>query len=515
MLRRHHVLTTGLVLASASLSANAQSQDELSALGTAYAVYAGAGYLKDKCATLDPASAAKVGQAYAAWLKAQNLGNFEAQIGQKVDKATLTRLRQSIGSSLDAALEKMGPPSQSCPALASQFSTDTFNVRKQVPNLDAILGAKSPAGNTGSKPAGTSNTAGTTNAAANITLYSVAQLSSLMAQAIAPVKRSQQDSVGFQKLKSLGPIIAVSGTKQRSRSITQSDDRRTAKFDVYCYDMLNDSDDPPNGQITVLGRVRNFEADFGITLDRCTVLSPGHIAQLKKSTLPVADAGWRFKAQPAEKFLVAAGQGLKDSEILGAYMEESYSTGVGGMSIITYPVSLFLKDGTVYSAPYWAPNSFNYKLSRQLEPQKWGKWTKKGNNFAIKWGNGNSSTFEVKGSPKPLAAGTKLSGVFESISGGGNTALGGDVSIMNSKVYNFRPNGSFTGDRSTAAISGGGAYSNGSTAASAQSKQAGSYNISGYGITLKSGNGQEQRLFFARYNQDLMYIGSSTYTLDK
>ena len=175
---------------------------------------------------------------------------------------------------------------------------------------------------------------------------------------------------------------------------------------------------------------------------------------------------------------MAAGQGLKDSEILGAYLEQSTGIGVGGMVLTTYPVSLFLKDGTVYNDPYWAPASFNDKLSRQLEPQKWGKWTRQGNDFVIRWGDGETQTFEVEGAPKPLPAGTRLSGAFQTISGGGNTALGGDVMVAGGSTYTFRPDGTFSGG--TFGSVGSSAVTAGSTR-----KTGGTYVVSGYGITLK------------------------------
>ncbi|AWN22821.1 hypothetical protein DKM44_05935 [Deinococcus irradiatisoli] len=476
-------------------------------------MYVSVNYLRDSCVKRDPASAAKVTQAYGAWVGAQQLGDFETRLGQKLGKETLLRWRQGLGNDLnglDAALQKLGPPSQSCPAIATLFSSDTFNVRKKVPNLTALLGpvgGKNSAGTTGTTGVATQNQP----ASAGGVVYSVAQLSSLMAQTLAPLGKAtgrEQDAAGLKKLKSLGPVIAVSGTTQRSRSITQEDDRRTVRFDVYCYDMANDADNPPKGQVTVAGRVREFDHVTGITLEDCVVLSAAQGAQLKKSTVTVVDAGWQFKAQPAEKFLVAAGQGLKDSDILGAYMEQSTGIGVGGMVLITYPISLFLKDGTVYNDPYWAPSSFNYKLSRQLEPQKWGQWTRQGQNFVIRWGNGETQTFEVKGSPKPLAAGTKLSGAFQTISGGGNTALSGDVVVAGGSNYTFRPDGTFSGGRF-------GSVSSSTVTAGSTGKTGGTYVVSGYGVTLKGTGGQEQRLFFARYDQDLLYIGGSSYTPDR
>ncbi|GGO36225.1 hypothetical protein [Deinococcus humi] len=511
MQTRRTALLAGLALApSLWPGGHAQSATELQDLGTAYALYVSVGYLRDTCLKRDPASAAKVKQAYTTWVGTQNLADFEAKLGQKLGKETLTQLRQGLANdlkALDAALQKLGPPGQSCPAVATIFASDTFNIRKKIPNLTTLLGP----GSGSSTTAATGTAAKTSPSSSNVAVYSVAQLSSLMAQTLAPLGKAtgrEQDAAGLKKLQSLGTVIAVSGTTQRSRSITQEDDRRAARFDVYCYDMANDADNPPKGQVTVAGRVREFDHDTGITLENCVVLSPAQTAQLKKSTVAVVDAGWRFKAQPAEKFLVAAGQGLKDNDILGAYMEQSTGIGVGGMVLTTYPVSLFLKDGTVYNDPYWAPGSFNYKLSRQLEPQKWGRWTRQGNNFVIRWGDGGTETFEVEGAPKPLPAGTKLSGAFQTISGGGNTAMGGDVMVAGGGTYTFQPDGTFSGGSF-------GSVSSSSVVAGSTRKTGGTYAVSGYSITLKGANGQQQRLFFARYDQNLLYIGGSTYIPDR
>lgn len=516
MLSRRVLLTMGLTLASAFPTGlaqrpqpqTAQAQADLEAISTAYTMYLSATFIRDSCVKRDPASAVRVNQSYAAWLAAQNLGTFEAQLGKKFGTDQVKALRQEISGQLavlDTALQKLGPASQACPALATQFSSDTFDVRKKVPNLAALLTVgRGPSGTTAASGSGSS-------AGASVTVYSVAQLSSLMAQTVAPLRSAgtrAQEAAGLKKLQTLGKVIVVSGTTKRRRSITQADDRREVRYDVYCYDMHNDAADPPQGQVTVAGRIREFDASLGVVLEDCVVLSAGQSAQFKKSTLAVVDAAWQFKSQPYEKFLVPAGQGLKDSEILGAYMEQSSAVGVGGMTITTYPVSLFLKDGTVFNDPYRAPTSFNFKLSRQLEPQKWGKWTRQGNNFTIKWSDGRTDTFIVKGAPKALPAGTRLSGTFETISGGGTTSLGGDTIVVSSGTYTFRPDGTFTGG----SFGGGG---DSSVTVGSSRASGGTYSVSGYGITLRGSASQERRLFFARYNDDMLYIGSSTYTRDR
>ncbi len=265
--------------------------------------------------------------------------------------------------------------------------------------------------------------------------------------------------------------------------------------------MADDAANPPQGQdVTVIGRVREFDRDTSITLEDCRVVQP---TALKASTLPVADVAWRFKNQPAERFLVAAGKGLNDSAVLGVYTTQSSGIGVGGAVLITYPPALFLKDGTVYNDPSWAPNSFNVQLSRSLEPQKWGKWTRQGKNFKILWGDGETEVFEVQDALKPSAKGLKLSGEYASLSGGGNTAFGGDVLVAAGSNYVFKPDGTFTGGR-FAGASTPGAVVNSSSAS------AGRYTVQGYAITLKPAQGTEQRLLFYRFG-DALHIGGSDF----
>ncbi|WP_235692741.1 hypothetical protein [Deinococcus aquaedulcis] len=496
---------TALLLVGSPPPAHAQTTAALQGLGTAYATYLSAGRLRDDCVTRDPATAAATKQAYAAWLSAQKLEGFDAQLRKRVGDANVTQLRAGLNAQLDALVAStrtLGTPAQVCAAYRAQLKGDTFDVRGKVPQLNTLLGVASAGTATPTPSAAPARAVGPT------VRYTVAQLSSLAGQTLAALPKDTAGRVAEQavvsKLRALGPQVAVTGLVQRSRSLTQSDDRREVRWSVYCYDMAGDAADPPKGQtVTVVGRVREFDRDTFLTLEDCRVVNP---AGMKASTLPVADVGWRFKNQPAERFLVAAGKGLKDSEVLGVYTTQSSGIGVGGMVIITYPPYLFLKDGTVYNDPYWAPGSFNARLSRELEPQKWGKWTSQGQNFQIRWGDGETETFEVQDALKPAPAGLKLSGAYASLGGGGNTALGGDVMVAAGSTYTFRPDGTFTGGRFAGA-------STSNMAASSRSGTAGRYSVAGYGITLIPAGGPEQRLLFYRFG-DALHIGGSDFVRD-
>lgn len=498
MPRPRLVSLSAAVLFTALASSGHAQTAALQALGTAYATYLSAGRLRDDCATRDPATAALTAQAYATWLNTQKLDGFDAGLRKQLGDATVSQLRTSLTPQLDALVSStrtLGTAAQVCAAYRAQLKGPTFDVRSKVPQLNALL----TAGPTTVNPQVTPAVPGPT------VRYSVAQLSTLAGQTLVTLPKTTSgraaEQVVLSQLRALGPQIAVTGVVQRSRSLTQSDDRREVKWPVYCYDMAGDAPDPPKGQtVTVVGRVREFDRETFLTLENCRVVNP---AGLKTSTRPTADVGWRFKNQPAERFLVAAGQGLKDSEILGIYTTRSSGIGVGGMVIITFPPYLFLKDGTVYNDPSWAPGSFNATLSRQLEPQKWGKWTRQGQNFQIRWSDGESEIFEVQDAIKPVVAGLKLSGTYASLSGGGNTALGGDVMVAGGGEYTFRPDGTWSGGRF-----GGASSSN--VAVGSQSRTEGRYSVQGYAITLKPASGPEQRLLFYRFG-DALHIGGSDF----
>lgn len=104
MLSRRVLLTMGLTLASAFPTGlaqrpqpqTAQAQADLEAISTAYTMYLSATFIRDSCVKRDPASAVRVNQSYAAWLAAQNLGTFEAQLGKKFGTDQVKALRQGF-----------------------------------------------------------------------------------------------------------------------------------------------------------------------------------------------------------------------------------------------------------------------------------------------------------------------------------------------------------------------------------------------------------------------------------
>ena len=206
---------------------------------------------------------------------------------------------------------------------------------------------------------------------------------------------------------------------------------------------------------------------------------------------------------------------LPNSQILGIYLDQNYTFGVGGMMIMEYEPVLLLKNGVAVEDFDVPPQELDLASFRAQNPRDVGRWTRTKTGFSVKM-NGAKSASEIEGYNRVFAAkaGQKLNGSFSSLGGGGNTALGGDVMIAVSNSYRFFPNGRFTTDR---AASG----STSSMTALSTSKNAGTYTLGGHTLTLKFNDGRTWRRLFYFYpskgkpSDGVIGIGKSAFVKDK
>ena len=204
-------------------------------------------------------------------------------------------------------------------------------------------------------------------------------------------------------------------------------------------------------------------------------------------------------------------QYLSPSQIVGVYLNESYTSGVGGMVVLQYDPVLLLRDGTAYEDFDVPPTELNVASFKKAHPKSWGRWTKTASGYSVRF-NGDNSSSDIKASfkVKPASAGQKLAGEYTSIGGGGNTALGGSVMVAYSDTYVFDRNGRFSGERA------GGGNAPGVAVASS-SKNAGTYTLSGYALRLKYNDGRVVRRLFYFYpdkdraDKSVVGIGDSAY----
>lgn len=210
-----------------------------------------------------------------------------------------------------------------------------------------------------------------------------------------------------------------------------------------------------------------------------------------------------------------AGKGLKSGQILGVYLDESYGTGVGGMMIMTFEPILLLRDGSARRYLEIPPADLDVARDKAANGRDWGRWSRGGPGFVVRWNKGDKD--ELKSSFKTKAAkpGQTMARAYETIGGGGNTALGGNVMVAFSNTYQFARNGTFSTD-------GGGGSSVSATdtsagvAVSSRRSSAGRYRLDGHTITLRYNDGRVVRKMFYFYpdSDRAIGIGDDTYTID-
>jgi hypothetical protein len=212
------------------------------------------------------------------------------------------------------------------------------------------------------------------------------------------------------------------------------------------------------------------------------------------------------------------GKDLSGSQIEGIYLFLNPTLGYGGMVVMQYDPYLLLKDGTIYRNLQRPPNELDISKSRQMEPKMWGRWQRSGKIITVQWDDGTRKTWDKDKTfvndwhiARPAGKSDRLNGRYHSMSGGGNTALGGSFSLAVIKDIVFFDNGSFTRDGVVSA--------NERNSVSVQSKRKGSgtYVIDGYTIELRHDDGKAERFAFYFYpdSNNAIGIGNRTYTLRK
>lgn len=207
--------------------------------------------------------------------------------------------------------------------------------------------------------------------------------------------------------------------------------------------------------------------------------------------------------------------GLKDADIYTVIFHLEYEYGVGGAVYPVHNPYILLKDGSIYKEPVISPYDLNTTASRQAEPRKWGTWKMNGTQLTSFWPAETNkkyqekvweakSYFKISGAKKDET----LKGSFKTITGSGNTALGGDIMIVSAANITFNNSGQFTLAKA-AGISGQGPWNT----QTSKSNESGTYTLRNYMIEFKYNDGTIQRRFFYFFpdSRDHFGIGSSAY----
>lgn len=202
----------------------------------------------------------------------------------------------------------------------------------------------------------------------------------------------------------------------------------------------------------------------------------------------------------------------------GVYFRSYTGFGVGGMVTSDYEPLVLFRDGTYYEVEGAALEDVDLAASRRAKPAKWGRWSRSGEAFVLTNSKGKANEYELQGGAffKAFAAeagGGKLAAKYSRISGGGNSALGGDITIAGQTDLIFAPEGRYVRE------GGGGGFSSTTAAYARYSPRAGRYQIERHTITMTDPNGQVTRQFFAfgsqgtpaRPSTDMVFIGDRVF----
>ena len=325
--------------------------------------------------------------------------------------------------------------------------------------------------------------------------------------------------------------------------------RNSGQLDIYrFFDMSNDSD---GDQYCYYGRDAAGKATIiaaDTILDRRTVLVYDGQPTKRPSPATIEARKIAAEAEAARfKWTTPPGKGVTDAQIatiLSYFDLQVYSAGLSGLGTnVTDEAYLLLKDGTVYSGLRVAPDQLDVVRSRQNEPDKWGKWTKKGDGFQVSW-NGKPYVNLPGDKVSPAPPQTKLTGRYGAGSSSANL-MGSSYSMWG---VTFDPTGRFKKDSSGGSsygvntpgmasvvtqyddegsfVGANGNNMNGPTnfTLSSETKKKnpngareGDYSLSGYVLTLRYDNGQVTRLpfFFADSARKAIWFEGNRMTLDE
>jgi hypothetical protein len=196
----------------------------------------------------------------------------------------------------------------------------------------------------------------------------------------------------------------------------------------------------------------------------------------------------------------------------GVYLHLEYLTGVGGGVYPSYEPYILLADGTITDdLSYYPSSDADVANWRRKKPRAWGRYVKNGSTLSIRWDDGRRKpeTWDKWFVAKAGTESMRLSGLYQSIGGGGNTSLGGSIIVAAWSNYRFSPDGTVTSDRG----SGGGSPN--VAVLSQQAAKRAAYRISSYTIDLEYGDGRRVRSWFFRFPDSDDVIGMGDHVLTK
>lgn len=412
---------------------------------------------------------AAVRPAYTAWRTQTGVDD----IARRLDATALQKTRDgmtSVFATTRQRLSGMGQPSTVCPQLASMWTADSFNARKQYPLAFAPMPAASATARPASSPASGSGTAAAAPAAGT---NSGASADRPATGAPTPPPRKPFDAQYYATTRRpTGTVytpsqfyVLVQSWFGTPRDYKRAEAVRRTIGTLYLRGrvvqkresfFLEDNDGTFTGRLSVspsidLSAFEGEEITVEGTIDELPTvlvfLRTTRVVRdpsgLTPSTLP-AEAGRRRLAVTPERIIAAAGKGLAPADIHGLLYHAYGATGVNGYEY-REEMRLLMKDGWVYFRDEIAPTDLDVAASRRLEPQQWGRWRTAAGGVEIQrqddYGRPDGDWKKQEGRILPSwAPGSRLSGSYSAAAFYGSVFLGGTYS---STSYVFKPDGRY------------------------------------------------------------------------
>lgn len=186
------------------------------------------------------------------------------------------------------------------------------------------------------------------------------------------------------------------------------------------------------------------------------------------------------------------------SRIDSVVLVQGYGTGYGGMITVEYRPAILFKDG-----------SYTRDAAGVLgaTPRRDGRWTRSGAGWVLTGNDGKSTSVPAKMRARPATRGATLDGVYRKMGGVGTPGTGVAV-VATYESMQFARDGSVQMGKAAGA-------STSSMATSSRSGGAARYQLDGYSVALRHGDGRSERRLFYFFPDSDNAIGVGGTTLSK
>lgn len=208
----------------------------------------------------------------------------------------------------------------------------------------------------------------------------------------------------------------------------------------------------------------------------------------------------------------------------GVYFRATYGVGVGGLMIMDFEPLILFQDGVTYEIGKAALEDVDLAAERAAQPRRFGRWTRRAARFVLTDERGRSEEYGLQDGrffrAFPADPGERVARGYRRLSGGGNTAMGGDVMVAVSSQYDFRADGTYGRGGSVGATNSGAMSGVGSVVAGRRPPEGGRYALDRHTLTLTGPDGRPRRLFFAygsakdppQLDRDMIFVGDDVFT---